>query len=51
MNTINELLARAHQDDLLREARSHRQAALLERCRRRLFGILPASRRCQASDR
>jgi hypothetical protein len=49
MNTMNEMLARVRQDDLLREASSQRLARLVERCRRRLFGLLPASRRCQAS--
>jgi hypothetical protein len=48
MDTINNaLLATAHQEDLRREARSNHLASLIERCRRRLFGVLPISQACE----
>jgi hypothetical protein len=48
MDTMNNaLLASAHQQDLLREARANRLASLIERCRRRRFGFLPIARPCE----
>jgi hypothetical protein len=48
MDTMNNaLLAMAHQEDLLREARANRLASLIERCRRRLFGFLPITQPCE----
>jgi hypothetical protein len=48
MDTMNNaLLATAHQEDLLREARANRLASLIERCRRRLFGFLPITQPCE----
>jgi hypothetical protein len=47
MDVIKALLATAHQEDLLREARAHRLARLVEGCRRRLFGFLPMTQPCE----
>jgi hypothetical protein len=47
MHITNQLLARAHQEDLLREARSNHLATLIERCRRKVFGFLPITRPCE----
>jgi hypothetical protein len=52
MDTINNaLLATAHQEDLLREARANRLASLIERCHRRLFGFLPMTQACDSRAR
>jgi hypothetical protein len=50
MHTTDQLLARARQDDFLREARSYHLATLVERCRRRLLGFLPITRSCPSAD-
>jgi hypothetical protein len=49
MNLATELLVSSHQADLRREASRRRLAAVLERCRTWLFGIVPVGRPCDAS--
>jgi hypothetical protein len=47
MNLAVELLIASHQADLWREARERRLSALLDQCRRWLFGVIPVTQTCQ----
>jgi hypothetical protein len=47
MNLTIELLVSSHQADLRRESRARRVSAMVDRCRRLLFGILPISEPCE----
>jgi hypothetical protein len=47
MDLTTELLVSSHQADLQRAARAHRLSAMVDRCRRWLFGFLPVTEPCQ----
>jgi len=47
MDLTTELLVPAHIANLHREARIRRRGAMVNRCRRWLFGILPVSEPCE----
>lgn len=48
MDTRYELMASAHEADLRREARGRRLASAVAVCRRRILGILPVGKPCEA---
>ncbi|HEX7197409.1 MAG TPA: hypothetical protein VF364_11325 [Candidatus Limnocylindria bacterium] len=47
MDLVTELLASTREFEVLRIARSRRMESLIATCRRRLFGVLPMSQRCE----
>ena len=47
MNLAIDLLVASHQADLRREAGERRLSAVLDRCRRWLFGFIPVTQPCQ----
>jgi hypothetical protein len=47
MDLTTELLVASHQADLRRAARAQRLGAMVNRCRRWLFGFLPMTQPCQ----
>ena len=51
MTLMIELLAAAHERELLREVRDQRLRDLTARCRRLLLGFLPIGERCEPEAR